>query len=92
MENIYAVIHLSYEIGGEGADALVSTEVFTDLEKANKFFDRGLAVHPYLKKPEWFDHTVNRCAAGIHKRDGREFKHRLFLVRKIANPDPDKFF
>lgn len=92
MENIYVVIHISYEIGGEEADALVSTEVFTDLEKANKFFEKGLAVNPFLKTPSWFHHQTNRCASGTHERDGRKFRHRLFLVRKMANPDIDKFF
>lgn len=92
MEKIYVVIHISYEIGGENADAITSTEAFTDLDKANKFFDHGLAINPFLKTPDWFHHSVNRCAVGTHERDGRKFQHRLFLMRKYANPEPDKFF
>lgn len=93
MEKIYVVIHISYEIGSEKSDVVVSTEVFTDLEKANKFFDRGLAINPFLTTPAWFHHTTNRCSVGIQRNDdGRKFQHRLFLVGKSANPDPDKFF
>lgn len=93
MEKIYVILHISYEIGGEESDAVASTEVFTDLEKANKFFEQGLAINPFLKEPDWFHHATNRCAVGIHERDGgRKFQHRLFLIGKRANPDPDKFF
>ena len=93
MENIYVVTHLFYELGGEESDAVVSNEVFTDLEKANKFFNQGLSEKPFLKTPDWFHHAVNRCAVGVHVRDGgRKFKHRLFLIKKEPNPAPDKFF
>lgn len=92
MENIYTVTHLSFEEGGEESGALVSTEVFTDLEKANKFFDKGLYANPFLKTPSWFNHHTNRFASGIHLRDGRKFHHRLFLMKKLPNPDPEKFF
>lgn len=93
MENLYVVTCHYYEREVINADPITSTEVFTDLEKANKFFERGLAIYPFLETPEWFHHKENRFASGIHYRsDSREYQYRLFLMRKSPNPEPDKFF
>ena len=93
MEKIYVVTHLWYEICDEETDAIASTEVFTDLAAANKFYDMGLALNPFLKKPDWFHHAVNRAAGGIEThQNGRSFRHRLYLMQKTVNPEPEKFF